>query len=74
MPAIARIPRNARVLAVIGSGHALSHFYLLALPPLFPLIKAVFGVSYAELGLLLTLFNVATGVAQVPAAKTDLGQ
>jgi MFS family permease len=67
MPAIARIPRNARVLAVIGSGHALSHFYLLALPPLFPLIKAEFGVSYAELGLLLTLFNVATGVAQVPA-------
>jgi MFS family permease len=67
MPAIARIPRNARVLAVIGSGHALSHFYLLALPPLFPLIKAEFGVSYAELGLLLTLFNVATGAAQVPA-------
>ena len=67
MPPIARIPRNARVLAVIGSGHALSHFYLLALPPLFPLIKAEFGVSYAELGLLLTLFNVATGAAQIPA-------
>jgi MFS family permease len=55
------------VLAVIGSGHALSHFYLLALPPLFPLIKAEFGVSYAELGLLLTLFNSATGAAQIPA-------
>jgi MFS transporter, FSR family, fosmidomycin resistance protein len=67
MPAIPRVPRNARVLAVIGSGHALSHFYLLALPPLFPLIKAEFGVSYAELGLLLTLFNVATGSAQIPA-------
>jgi FSR family fosmidomycin resistance protein-like MFS transporter len=67
MPALPRIPRNARVLAVIGSGHALSHFYLLALPPLFPLIKAEFGLGYAELGLLLTLFNVATGAAQVPA-------
>jgi MFS transporter, FSR family, fosmidomycin resistance protein len=67
MPALARGPRGLRVLAVIGSGHALSHFYLLALPPLFPLIKAEFGVSYAELGLLLTLFNSATGAAQIPA-------
>jgi MFS family permease len=59
--------RNARVLAVIGSAHALSHFYLLALPPLFPLIKAEFDVSYAQLGLLLTLLNLATGAAQIPA-------
>jgi MFS family permease len=59
--------RNARVLAVIGSGHALSHFYLLALPPLFPLIKAEFDVSYARLGLLLTLLNLATAAAQIPA-------
>ena len=59
--------RNARVLAVIGSGHALSHFYLLALPPLFPLIKAEFEVGYAELGLLLTLLNLATAAAQIPA-------
>jgi MFS family permease len=59
--------RNARVLAVIGSGHALSHFYLLALPPLFPLIKAEFDVSYAQLGLLLVLLNLATAAAQVPA-------
>ena len=67
MPALARGPRGLGVLAVIGSGHALSHFYLLALPPLFPLIKVEFGVSYAELGLLLTLFNSATGAAQIPA-------
>jgi hypothetical protein len=59
------------VLAVIGSGHALSHFYLAALPPLFALIKAEFGASYAELGLLLTLFNSATGAATfVPSSAT----
>jgi len=61
------VRKSFRVLALIGSGHALSHFYLLALPPLFPLIKAEFGVGYAELGLLLTLFNIATGAAQIPA-------
>jgi FSR family fosmidomycin resistance protein-like MFS transporter len=34
------------VVGLIGAGHFLSHFYLLTLPPLFPLLKAEFGVSY----------------------------
>lgn len=59
--------RNAQVLALIGSGHAVSHFYLLALPPLFPLLRQDLDASYAALGLLVTLFNVATGLAQIPA-------
>lgn len=59
--------QHARVLATIGSGHAVSHFYLLALPPLFPLIRADLQIGYTELGLLVTLFNVATGTAQIPA-------
>jgi MFS family permease len=57
----------AAIMAVIGSGHALSHFYLLCLPPLFPLLKDEFAVSYAALGLLVTLMNVATGLFQVPS-------
>jgi MFS family permease len=59
--------RYAAIMAVIGSGHALSHFYLLCLPPLFPLLKGEFGVSYAALGLLVTLMNVSTGVCQLPS-------
>jgi MFS transporter, FSR family, fosmidomycin resistance protein len=59
--------RNAQVLALIGSGHAVSHLYLLALPPLFPLLRAELGASYTELGLLVTLLNVSTALAQVPA-------
>jgi MFS family permease len=59
--------RNVQVLALIGSGHAVSHFYLLALPPLFPLLRDQLDVSYAALGLLVTMFNVATGATQVPA-------
>ena len=59
--------RNVQVLALIGSGHAVSHFYSLALPPLFPLLRDQLDVSYAALGLLVTMFNVATGAAQVPA-------
>ncbi|MGH6904704.1 MAG: MFS transporter [Geminicoccaceae bacterium] len=59
--------RNLQVLALIGSGHAVSHFYMLALPPLFPLLREELDVSYAALGLLVTMFNLATGAAQIPA-------
>lgn len=58
---------NASVQTLIGSGHGLSHFYQLALPPLFPLIQQEFNVSYAALGLLLTLFAATTGGFQVLA-------
>ena len=51
---------------LIGAGHFMSHYYLLALPPLFPLLKAEFGVSYVELGLAMTAYNLLGGVLQAP--------
>jgi MFS family permease len=59
--------RDARVLGLIGGGHFLSHFYQLSLPPLLLVWRAEFGVSFAALGLILTLFALATGLAQIPA-------
>ncbi len=58
--------RDARVLAFVGAGHFFSHFYGIVLPPLFPLLKADLGVSYAALGLLLTFASVATMIFQTP--------
>ena len=58
------VRRDGRVMALIGIGHAGSHFYQLVLPPLFPLLRAEFGVGYAELGLLMALFYGTSGVAQ----------
>ena len=58
--------RNVQVLALVGSGHTVSHLYLLALPPLFPLLREDLGASYAALGFLVTMFNIATGAAQIP--------
>lgn len=55
------------VMSMIGAGHTMSHFYLLTLPPLFALLQAEFGVSYAELGLLVSVMNVASGFSQLPA-------
>jgi predicted MFS family arabinose efflux permease len=56
--------RDARVIGVIGLAHGLSHFFQLALPPLFPLLRAEFGVSYATLGTLVGVFYLASGVTQ----------
>ncbi len=60
------IRRDAKVLALVGTGHFFSHFYLIVLPPLFPLLQAELAVGYAALGLLLSLPNLATMVLQTP--------
>ena len=55
-----------KVMGLIGSGHMLSHVYILLLPPLFPLFKEEFGVSYAALGVIASAFSLATSLGQVP--------
>jgi MFS transporter, FSR family, fosmidomycin resistance protein len=55
------------VLPTISTAHGLSHFFHLLLAPLFPLIKAEFGLSYAELGLLMTAYFVVSGIGQALA-------
>ena len=66
---MARLPRfghEARVNALIGCGHFLSHYYQLCLPPLFVAWQQAFGVSYAELGLTMALMSATTAVVQAP--------
>lgn len=58
--------RTVRVVGLISVGHFLSHFYMLLLPPLFPVLREVYGVGYTELGLAITLFGLATALTQVP--------
>lgn len=58
--------RDVTVQGLVGMAHFTSHFYLLTLPPLFPILSREFGVGYAALGLLVTVLNLATGVAQTP--------
>jgi MFS family permease len=58
---------DARVIALVGLAHGTSHFYHLILAALFPWLKPAFGLSYAELGLLLTAFFVVSGVGQAMA-------
>jgi FSR family fosmidomycin resistance protein-like MFS transporter len=52
--------RDAAVMGLVGLAHCVSHFSQLLLPPLFPWLKDAFQVSYAELGVLLTIFFVVS--------------
>lgn len=58
--------QSTRILGLVSAGHALSNFYLLCLPPLIPLLKADFSVSYAALGAMLSVRSLATGFLQLP--------
>jgi FSR family fosmidomycin resistance protein-like MFS transporter len=58
---------DARTIGLVSAAHFTSHFVLLALAPLLPLIKDDFNVGFTELGLVLTLFYATSGVAQIVA-------
>ena len=52
------------VIGLVGVAHLLSHFYQVALGPLFPLLRDEFQVSYTALGLILSVFYGVSGVCQ----------
>jgi MFS family permease len=59
--------QDARVIALVGLAHGTSHFYHVILAALIPWLKPEFGLSYSELGLLMTVFFVVSGVGQAMA-------
>lgn len=59
--------QDASVMGLVGLAHASSHFSHLLLPVMFPVFIEEFGWSYAELGLMTTVFFVVSGVGQALA-------
>ncbi len=57
--------RTEYIVGVVTGGHLLSHFYLLVFPPLFPLLRADFGFSNTQLGLIISVISVGM-LLQVP--------
>ena len=61
-------PRSdVAVIALVGFAHAVSHFFHLVIPLLFPWLMPEFGLNYTQAGALMTLFFVISGLGQALA-------
>lgn len=56
---------DLHTIGLVGLAHGSSHFFHMLLPPLFPFLIRDFGFSYSELGLLVSVFFVISGVGQM---------
>lgn len=66
-PPILPLRQDIALIGLVGVAHMISHFSQLLLPPLFPWLKDHFGVSYAQLGFVLTVFFVVSCAVQAAA-------
>lgn len=67
MAPIQPLRHDLTTMSLVGLAHGTSHFFHLLLPPLFPLFIQEFGLSYAQLGLLVSVFFIISGVGQALA-------
>lgn len=56
--------REIEVIALVGFGHGVSHFFHLLIPPLFPWLMKDFGLSFTQVGATTALFFIVSGVGQ----------
>jgi FSR family fosmidomycin resistance protein-like MFS transporter len=59
--------QDAGVIGLVGLAHGSSHFAHLLLPLLFPVFMKDFGLSFSQLGLLMTVFFLISGMGQALA-------
>lgn len=68
MTLAAEAPQTSRsdwsTISLVGLAHGTSHFFHLLLPPLFPLFAREFDLSWAQMGLLVSVFYAVSGVGQ----------
>ena len=63
----ARWSREAKVISLIAVAHFMSHVHGMLLPPILGQVKEAFGVTYTQVALAITVFNIASALLQTPA-------
>jgi len=58
---------DATIISLVGCAHGTSHFFHLVLPSLFPWFMSEFALGYAQVGVLMTVFFVVSGIGQAIA-------
>ncbi|MCE2989214.1 MAG: MFS transporter [Nitrosomonadaceae bacterium] len=58
---------DATIISLVGFAHGTSHFFHLMLPPLFPFFMAEWGLGYAAVGVLMSIFFVTSSIGQAVA-------
>ena len=65
--AIARLgDERVKLVGLISAGHFMSHFYILVLPSLLPLVGRDLGISFALLGTVVTAYSLIVAFCQIP--------
>lgn len=59
-------PQQTGLIAQISVAHLVSHLHIMAVPVLLPLLPAVMGVGFVELGLAISVFGIVSTVFQIP--------
>ena len=67
LPAKAGWSRDAKVISLIAVAHFMSHVHGMLLPPILGQVKEAFGVTYTQVALAITVFNIASALLQTPA-------
>lgn len=63
----ASLRADATIISLVGFAHGTSHFFHFVLPPLFPYLMREFGLSFTQVGFLMSVFFVVSGIGQALA-------
>ena len=61
------LQQDAKIMGLVGLAHASSHFGHMLLPPMFPIFMREFGLTFSQVGLLMSVFFVVSGIGQALA-------